>query len=131
MLMPMTAEDVVTGIFYHLKQHKKCKLTADRETLHKAFFPLKTKFPDIMSVFTFRDREQFPESTQLDQALSNLDAAGLISRQNLTPRYYLFENPLMSSYDRFSRRILTNAGITETAIEAVACEIETMVAGNA
>lgn len=131
MLMPMTAEDVVTGIFYHLKQHDKIKLTADREALHRAFFAAKTKYPAILSVFTFRDREQFPESNQLDQALSNLDAAGLISRQNLTPRYYLFETPLVSSYDRFSRRILTEAGIREEDIEAVAREIETLAFGNA
>ncbi|KAA0892091.1 hypothetical protein [Oryzomonas rubra] len=126
MLMPMTAEDVVVGIFCHLKQHDKVKLSADRESLHRAFFDIKKKFPRTMSVFTFREREQFPESVQLDQALSNLDAAGLISRQNLTPRYYLFENPLVSSYDKFSKKILSDAGIKDEDVEALAREIETL-----
>lgn len=127
MFMPMTAEDVLVGIFYHLKTHDKPKLTADRETLHRAFFRAKEKFPKAMEVFTFRDREQFPESNQLDQALSNLDAAGLISRQNLTPKYYRFEEPLVRSYDRYSKEILATAGILVEEIAKVTEEIETSV----
>lgn len=129
MLMPMTAEDLLVGIFYNLQQHDKPKLSADRETLHRAFFNAKTKFPKIMELFTFREREQFPESTQLDQALSNLDAAGLISRQNLTPKYYMFEAPLSRTYDKFSKKILTGAGICDTDIEGVTAEIESTVFG--
>lgn len=130
MLMPMTAEDIVVGIFCHLQQHNKKKLTADRETLHRAFFNAKVKFPETMRIFTFRQRELFPESTQLDQALSNLDAAGLISRQNLTPKYYRFEDPLRSTYTKFSKEILTNAGILNEEIEKVTSEIEGTVCGE-
>ena len=130
MLMPMAAEDVVLGIFRYMKLHEEAKLTADRETLHKAFYAIKEKYPKFMTVFTFRDREQFPESSQLDQALSNLDAAGLISRQNLTPRYYRIEDPLLSSYDKFSKAILENEGIREADIEVLAREIEPIVCSS-
>ena len=126
----MTAEDLVVGIFYNLQQHDKQKLTADRETLHRAFFNAKAKFPRIMALFTFRDREQFPESSQLDQALSNLDATGLISRQNVTPKYYRFEAPLESTFDKFSKKILLDAGICTEDIERVSAEIETVVFGG-
>lgn len=128
--MPMTAEDIIVGIFYRLQQHQQPKLTADRETLHRAFFNAKKKCPEIMSLFTFREREQFPESNQLDQALSNLDAAGLISRQNLTPKYYRFEDPLSRTYDRFSKKILAEAGIRDKEIDEVTVEIENTVFGK-
>jgi len=65
----------------------------------------------------------FPESNQLDQALSNLDATGLISRQNLTPRYYFLEKSLDSSYKKYSKKILLEAGIKEADICKVALNI--------
>lgn len=131
MVMPMAAEDVVVGIFRQIKQHNKAKLTSDRETLHKIFYDIKSKYPEIMSVFTFREREQFPESSQLDQALSNLDAAGLISRQNFTPRYYSFEDPLERSYIKFSKKILSDAGFSEEQFDAIASQIELAACGKA
>lgn len=127
MTMPMTAEDIVVGILYYLKQHSMSRITADRESLHRAFYTAKIKFPNMLATFTFREREQFPESEQLDQALSNLDAAGLISRLNLTPRYYCFESALNSSYDKFSSKILRDNGIGEIQIAEVACEIKEIV----
>jgi len=133
MRMPMTAEDIIVGIFYHIKKVQKGhdkKITADRETLHRVFYKMKQGHPKLMDVFSFREREHFPESTQLDQALSNLDAAGLISRQNLAPRYYRFENPLVSSYDKFSKGILADAGIEEEEIEAAAREFEQLARGR-
>lgn len=131
MQMPMTAEDVLVSIFYCLQQKKRIKeVTADRERLHRAFFSAKEKYPKIMQLFTFREREFFRESTQLDQALSNLDATGLISRQNLTPRWYRFENPLENSYNKFSKNILVNAGIAEEEIQPVADFIQCLVAEN-
>lgn len=128
MLIPMAAEDVIVGIFCHLKNHSE--ITADRETLHKAFYQIKSKHPKVMSVFTFRQREQFPESSQLDQALSNLDVAGIISRQNVAPRYYRFEDPLIRSYDRFSKSLLEKAGILDREMEAVASDLEPLVYGK-
>jgi len=130
MQMPMTAEDIVVGIFNYLKNDNVDMVTSDREKLHRAFFHIKEKNPEKMSVFTFREREQFPESMQLDQALSNLDAAGLISRQNLTPRYYRFEKPLINSYVSFSKKILEDDGISEKMIESFAKEIKNMLCEN-
>lgn len=124
MFMPLTAEDVVSGIFYYIKRHDCEVLSADRETLHRAFYEIKKKYPEVMSLFTFREMEQFPESSQLDQALSNLDAAGMITRQNMAPRYYHLENALDNSYMKFSKKILEDSGIDGTIIEKVASEIK-------
>jgi hypothetical protein len=123
----MTAEDVLVGIFYHFKKQHKERLTADRAILHNAFFNASQQFPKVMSLFCFRQRELFPESKQLDQALSNLDATGLISRQNLTPRYYYLENSLDTSYEKFSKNILAIAGIQEKDINIVADKISTEI----
>jgi len=130
MLMPLTADDVVVGIFYYLKQNDKNKLTADREKLHRIFFEMKEKYPIVMNVFGFRDREHFPESAQLDQALSNLDASGLISRQNHAPKYYYFQDPLASSFDKYSKTILAHAGIVEEDLQAIAHALEFLSDGN-
>jgi hypothetical protein len=129
MRMPMTAEDIIVCIFYHIKKDQ-AKITADRETLHRAFYKMKQAHPNLMNVFSFREREHFPESTQLDQALSNLDAAGLISRQNLAPRYYRFERPLAGSYDKFSKSILADAGIDEEEIKVAAKEFGQLARGR-
>lgn len=135
MQMPLTAEDIIVSIFYHIKmqsieREKPQKITADRETLHSEFRKVKKDFPDVMKNFTFREREVFPESTQLDQALSNLDATGLISRQNLVPRYYQFEAPLEGSYKKFSKRILSDNGIDEKEIRAIALYLYDRVKGE-
>lgn len=127
MQMPITAEDVIVGIFYYMKQNHIPKLSADREILHRAFFHISAKYPKMKPLFSFRQRELFPESTQLDQALSNLDATGLISRQNLTPKYYCFEEPLENSYKNFSVKILKEAGIDEASINNMADDIKIMV----
>lgn len=125
--MPLTAEDVVSGIFYYMKQHKKEIFSADREKIHSTFYDIKVKYPDAMRLFTFRNREQFPESSQLDQALSNLDASGMITRQNMTPRYYHLESALDISYEKFSKQLLKNAGIDEIIVETIAREVERVV----
>ncbi|HPJ69059.1 MAG TPA: hypothetical protein PLQ82_13795 [Desulfobacteraceae bacterium] len=119
--MPLTAEDIVVGIFYFMKKNATMKrVTADREKLHRAFHVAKIDYPEVLSIFSFRKREIFSESAQLDQALSNLDATGLISRQNLTPRYYCFEDSLDRGYTNFSKRIIESAGIKEEDIQKVA-----------
>lgn len=123
MLLPITADDIITGIFYRIHQQSTDLITADRERLHKAFYKIKEDSPEIMLEFTFREREVFPESTQLDQALSNLDAAGLISRQNCTPKYYKFETPLSVSYEKFTKKILGEAGIEDSLIDSAASYI--------
>jgi len=127
MQLPITAEDVVVGIFYYIEKQKATKLTADREKLHRAFFSVRAKHPEMMSFFSFRNRELFPESAQLDQALSNLDATGLISRRNQTPKYYYFEEPLKKSYKKFSRNTLLSAGFKEAEVETVANDIAKLV----
>jgi hypothetical protein len=124
MQMPMTPEDIVVGVFYQMMQDKKTRLTSDREQLHNAFFLAHKNYPEIMSQFTFRRREFFSESVQLDQALSNLDATGLISRQNLTPKYYQIETPLKKSYKLFSKEILNKAGVNIKDIKKIAQSIE-------
>ncbi len=131
MRMPVAPEDVLVGIFFHLKEDNRGKITADRESLHKAFYDLKRRYPEVLKLFSFRERELFPESMQLDQALSNLDATGLISRQNLTPRYYRFEAPLVSSYQKFCRDILASAGFDDSNLKAIAQEVEHLTHENA
>lgn len=123
MQLPVTAEDVLVGVFYCMKKKRVPKFTADREKLHRAFFDASAKYSNMSSMFSFRQRELFPESPQLDQALSNLDATGLISRRNLTPTNYYFEEPLERNYENHSRKLLCDAGFSESEIESFAMNI--------
>lgn len=116
MLMPLTADDVVVGILHFVQRSVgsgKKKLSADRQKLHRAFYEIVQKSSVCGTEFTFRNRDNFRESAELDQALSNLDAVGLISRYNLAPRYYVLEKALGDGYSRFSKKILEDNGITE------------------
>jgi len=123
MLMTLTPDDVLVGIFYFLgdfEHNENRRVTTDREKIHKAFFNLKQKYPTLMNNFTFRDRGEFQESSELDQALSNLDASGLISRFNLTPRFYVIEKLLENNYSSFVKKILINSGINEDDLKKAA-----------
>ena len=88
------------------------------------FDPFKSLLDDrsdvFKSVFTFRQREMFAESQELDQALSNLDAAGLISRYNQTPKYYATSEILDTCFNEFSSATLNRAGIDEAFLESSA-----------
>ena len=112
---PLTADDVVVGILYVLhKGNPDLKITADRERLHRAFKMLVDSGCDALrKTFSFRQREFFAESSELDQALSNLDAAGLIARYNQTPKYYTVSDSLKVCFDDFSKPTLETEGITE------------------
>lgn len=115
--MPLTADDVLVGILHELrKEVAGVRLTTDRQQLHTAFAELQKRFAWMTPMFSFRQREAFPESPELDQALSNLDATGLISRYNQTPRYYTLGEGLDVCYDTFSKHILDQAGIRDKDI---------------
>jgi hypothetical protein len=119
--MILTAEDVIVGLLHVMrKEQENFRITADRQKLHMAFGALRLQFPSLMDMFNFRQREIFAESSELDQALSNLDATGLISRYNQTPKYYVLVNSLDVCYENFSKAILTKAGITNDVLIAAA-----------
>lgn len=78
---PMTAEDIIAGTFHHSREGSIRKATAGRKSPHKTFFEVKRDLPGLLKLFTFRVREIFPGSVQLDRALSGMDAAGHIPRK--------------------------------------------------
>jgi hypothetical protein len=123
--MPLTADDVVVGILHQLrKETPNLRITADREKIHSAFMKLLDAGCDaVRSVFNFRQREVFAESAELDQALSNLDAAGIISRYNQAPKYYTVGDSLDVCYETFSKKTLEAAGISETFLAKEAKQI--------
>jgi hypothetical protein len=124
MSMPLTADDVLVGVLYEWRKVAgDDRLTADRQLLHKAFEEVKTSFKEMMSVFNFRQRETFAESAELDQALSNLDATGLISLYNQTPRCYMLGESLNVCFESFSKDILGHAGITTEMLIKAASKV--------
>jgi hypothetical protein len=122
MLMPLTADDIVVGVLHFAQSSLtgEKKLSADRRKLHRAFFEIIQKHAIFSNEFTFRNRDAFQESTELDQAFSNLDATGFISRYNQTPRYYIVEPALEEGYQKFSKKILEGGGIKEEFLKEAA-----------
>ncbi len=122
MLMPLTADDIVVGVLHFAQSSltSEKKLSADRQKLHRAFFEIIQKHATFANEFTFRNRDAFQESMELDQALSNLDATGFISRYNQTPRYYVIEAALEDGYQKFSKKILESGGIKEDFLKEAA-----------
>jgi len=119
--MPLTADDVVVGILHELRRLEPgIRLTADRQRLHTAFGCLRKQFAWMAPLFTFRQREAFAESPELDQAFSNLDATGLISRYNQTPRYYILDEGLDVCFETYSQQLLGQAGVTDCQLACAA-----------
>ena len=61
---------------------------ADREKIHKTFYSLKQRYSDFFKEFTFNAYKMFPRSEELDQALSNLEFCGFLSKHNPFLEYY-------------------------------------------
>lgn len=114
-------DDIVIAILHYVKTGNR-SFTADRETLHRTFFNLKEIDPKSMKVLGFRDRGMFPESTELDQAFSNLEATGLLRRRNEAPRCYFIQDELDGAYRDFVSKRIRSVGIKNTQVKKLAAD---------
>ena len=120
MELRLAVDDIVIALL-HFAKIDNAIFTSDRETIHRAFNNLKKENPEIMKKFNFRRRELFPESAELDQALSNLDSCGLIERYNNAPRYYkINKNHIRRAYNDFSKELINKNGIAIEELEKLA-----------
>ncbi len=122
MKLRLAADDIFIALLKFAGAEIQNKIfTSDREKIHSAMYSLKEKNPKVMAKFNFRNRELFPESSELDQALSNLDSCGLIERYNNVPRYYKM-NPekIDAVFDNFSQGLISENGIEISEVEELA-----------
>lgn len=120
MKLRLAADDIIIALLKFAEIDGDA-FTSDRETIHRAIYSLKEENPKVMANFNFRNRELFPESSELDQALSNLDSCGLIKRYNNAPRYYERNRDMISAaYDKFSKGLLVENGIEISDVEKLA-----------
>ena len=106
------ADEVLIAILHFFRADMKCdKFTADREILHNAFFELRQQDPDALAGIGFRERYLFHESAALDQALSNLEATGLLERKNEAPRWYFLSDELDEAFNHNVRPSLEKSRI--------------------
>lgn len=96
----LLADDALVALLHFFAQKKGRKtFTADREKLHQVFYQLRCKDPEVLASISFRKRVFFPESAALDQALSNLEATGLLERRNESPRKYFVLQSIHKAYE--------------------------------
>jgi hypothetical protein len=127
----VSPDDVVIGVLrlaWGPKESRTItKFTPDRADIHSIFYELKKEYPSVFSCFVFRNRGLFYESEQLDQALANLERAGVLHRHNEVPRYYEIQDYLDSAYNEFAGSYLNQGGINESAIQLAAARFAEMV----
>ncbi len=120
MKLRLAADDIIIALL-ELAEIDDDTFTSDRETIHRAFYMLKKENPKVMAKFNFRERELFPESFELDQALSNLDSCGLIERYNNIPRYYkINRNKIKAVFSKFSKGLILDNDISIEDVEKLA-----------
>lgn len=123
-------DDVVVGLLA-LVRASECTFTADREFLHRAFSALKVGFEAPLASLTFRSKGAFPESLDLDQALCNLEAAGLLHRKNQAPRFYEIDAVVPEAYARFAHRRLESLGIDDATMQSMASRLRELLGTQA
>lgn len=118
-LMP---DDAVIALLHFSLPAEEAQLTftADRETIHRVFYDLRQEAPEALGQLRFRKRYLFPESRALDQALSNLEATGLLRRKNEAPRLYFVGKAIHHAYERFVAERLQQSDIEEVRFEKLA-----------
>jgi hypothetical protein len=112
-------ETVVAVLYYYEKATNDKKITADREALQKAFYALRQKHLDVIASVAFAHRGLFPESVRLDQAISNMEASGLLRRFNNTPRFYEIQSSLHKAFAKYVRPKLEEARVKESDMQTI------------
>ncbi len=112
-------DDLVIAVLHYIKTRKR-RFTADRERLHELFFDLKSEDPTPLKCLGFRERGLWPESSELDQAFANLEATGLLRRQNDTPRFYFIDPELDKAFRESVRSQMKSAQIEPARIRKLA-----------
>jgi hypothetical protein len=120
-------EVVVAVLHYYREAAAQERLTSDREILQKAFYRIRNLHSHILNPVRFVDRGLFPESTRLDQAISNMEAAGLVKRQNAKPRFYEIDASLHSAFEKYVKPKLKEAKITEVEMKKVGADFQAEV----
>jgi hypothetical protein len=122
-------DDALVAVLHYFAEAGKSRFTADRQRLHEAFYELRQEHPDALASVGFRRRCFFPESSALDQALMNLEATGLLERQNLEPRWYSVKQvEVQEAFGRYVRREIDRAGIELAEFEKLAADFSRRVA---
>lgn len=120
-------ETVVAVLHYYEEITKNNTVTADRETLQKAFYVLRKAHVDIVGSVAFAERGLFPESNRLDQAISNMEASGLLRRFNKTPRFYEIQNSLHDAFRKYVRPKLEGAEVADSVMQTISAEFRNQI----
>lgn len=86
-----SVEDVIA---YLLALLKKERMTADDETLHRAFYELKREHLELLKDLTFSQGDIFPFSSEVQRAIFDLQHSGLMEAIN--PVYEIYRIPRKS-----------------------------------
>ena len=118
-------DDLIVAVFHGLEGTAGGRtLTGDRQRLHEAFRQLQPDYPELLSGFRFRNRDGRMESDALDQALSNLEASGLLRRCGTSPTCYEIQPQLDKNYDRFVSPVLRSRRVSDKVVKTIARQLK-------
>ena len=122
MKLRLAADDIVVALLKFVGLEIQDKIfTSEREKIHRAIYFLKEKNPKVMAKFNFRNRGIFPESSELDQSLSNLKNCGLIEFHSVRPHYYKINMEKIDAvFYGFSQGLISENGIEISEVKELA-----------
>jgi hypothetical protein len=99
----MFADDVVVLVLSGLGPNTT--FTTNEETIHEAFYQLSIEHPTEFESFFFNKDGIYPFSSQIDQALFNLEQSGILRKHNpkledyeITDKIKLYTARIFQSY---------------------------------
>ncbi len=114
----LTASETLLATLVFVYRKKKDKFSADRERIHRFFCNQKKKHKEELQSFLFLEKDIFPESPLLDQAISSMEAGGLLQRLNNRPRFYEMTDKMQSAYETFVEKKINSTIVKRFAMIA-------------
>jgi len=102
----MNPADVLISIGYNLPDERKSFIRGTQE-LHRFFYRAKTDHSELLNQFMFNTNGTYPLSEELEQAIGNCVASGMLVCLSSNPNHYHFDpNAVRESYEKhISKRI--------------------------
>jgi len=113
------ADDALVAILHFLPK-KKGRFNADRKVIHETFAELSKEFPGPLGGIEFRQQYLFPDSPELDQALSVLEASHMLTRVNNTPRFYFVQEAVHDAFRLYVKKDLKTANVSPQVYREIA-----------
>jgi hypothetical protein len=123
--MSINPSDVLVAIAHYLPRGRRSFIYPSGGFY--TFFQIqKEKHPQTLSQLSFNNSDIFTQSEELQQAVTNLIASGMLIWSTKAPQHYHFSQDCEKSFEKFVSKRLCKRKLSE--IEAIAQEFDSSIA---